>query len=165
MDPDAHFGPGLVWTPDKHLIYSASEPPPNQVDSNLWSVLLDSQGRVAGRALRLTATPDDVSYLNASADGKRIAYTKHSLNPAVYISELRAGTQLSTPQRLTLDEWKNLPFTWTPDSKGIIFVSNRDGLFHIFKQQIEQTVAELLVGGDETANVPRLTPAIRLFST
>jgi DNA-binding winged helix-turn-helix (wHTH) protein/Tol biopolymer transport system component len=154
-----HFGPGLVWTPDNHLLYSVSEPPPNQADSNLWSVPLDSHGGVAGRALRLTASPDDVSSLNASADGKRIAYTKHSVNPAVYISELQgAGTQLSTPQRLTLDEWKNLPFTWTPDSKAIIFVSDRDGVFHIFRQQVDQKVPELLVGGDESATLPRLTP-------
>ena len=159
MDEDAHFGPGLVWTPDNHLIYSLCEPPPNQRDSNLWSVRLDSDGRVTGSALRLTATPDDVSSLSVSADGKRIAYSKHSVNPAVYISELRAGgTQLSAPQRFTRDEWKNLPFAWTPDSKAIIFVSDRDGLFHIFKQQVDQTVPELLVGGSEPATLPRLTP-------
>lgn len=51
-----------------------------------------------------------------------------------------------------------MPFAWTPDSKAVIFVSDRDGIFHIFKQQIGQTVAELLVGGTEQANIPRLAP-------
>ena len=52
----------------------------------------------------------------------------------------------------------DLPFAWTPDSKAVIFVSDRDGIFHIFKQQIDQTVADLLVGGSEQANIPRLAP-------
>jgi Tol biopolymer transport system component len=39
-----------------------------------------------------------------------------------------------------------------------LFTSDRDGLFHIFKQQIDQTVPELLVGGNEAAMVPRMAP-------
>src|SRR5207245_7249458 len=31
-----------------HLVYTVSEPPPNQSDANIWSVPLDSRGRVAG---------------------------------------------------------------------------------------------------------------------
>ena len=159
MDHSAHLGAGLVWTPDNRLVYSVSEPPPNQSDSNLWSVPLDSRGRVAGPALRLTATPDDVSSINASADANRIAYTKYFLNPGVYVSELHsAGTRLSTPQRLTLDDWRDYPFSWTPDSKAVLFASDRDGIYHIFKQQIDQTVPDLLVGGNEQAMVPRLAP-------
>src|SRR5712691_11813450 len=64
INAEMELGPGLVWTPDNHLVYSASEPPPNQGDANVWSVPLDSRGRVAGTASRLTAMPDDVSGLN-----------------------------------------------------------------------------------------------------
>jgi DNA-binding winged helix-turn-helix (wHTH) protein/Tol biopolymer transport system component len=159
IDAGMELGQGLVWTADNHLIYSVSEPPPNQADSNVWSVALDSHGRVAGPALRLTATPDDVSSLSASSDGKRIAYTKNSLNPGIYVSELNSGgTRLSTPQRLTLDNWRDYPFSWTPDSKAVLFASDRDGAYHIFKQQIDQTVPELLVGGNEQAMAPRVAP-------
>ena len=35
-------------------------------------------------------------------------------------------------------------------------MSDRDGPFHIFKQGIDQNVPELVVGGNEQANVPRL---------
>ena len=157
--PDNQLRPGLAWTPDNQLIYSISELPPNQGDSNLWSIPLDSHGRVAGSALRLTATPDDVSSLSASVDGKRIAYTKNFLSPSIYITQVSAGnTRLSTPQRLTLDDWRNYPFSWTPDSRAVLFASDRDGTYHIFKQQIEQAVSELLVGGNEEAMLPRLAP-------
>jgi Tol biopolymer transport system component len=60
--------------------------------------------------------------------------------------------------RLTLDERRDLPFAWTPDSKSVIFSSDRDGVYHIFKQRIDQTVPELLVGGKEEAMGPRLAP-------
>ncbi|HET7439781.1 MAG TPA: hypothetical protein VFJ47_00645 [Terriglobales bacterium] len=159
LDSSAHFGQGVVWTIDNQLIYSLSEPRPNQGDSNVWSVQLDSEGRVSGSATRLTATPDDVATLNASADGKRIAITKYSLNPDVYVAELNAtGTQLSTPRQLTLDERRDFPFSWAPDSKTVLFSSDRDGIYHIFKQRIDQTVPELLVGGNDQAMAPRLTP-------
>ncbi len=151
--------PGLVWAPDDRLIYSVSEAPPNQNDSNIWFARLNRSGHIQGTPSRLTATQGDVAAMNATADGNRIAYTKHALQPDVYMSELKAaGTRLSTPKRLTLDERNDYPFAWTPDSKTVLFASDRDGPYHIFKQAIDQTVPELLVGGNEQAMAPRLTP-------
>jgi len=159
LDSTAQLGPALVWTADNHLIYAVTEPPPNQTDFNLWQIALDDSGRVTGRASRLTSTPGGILYLNGSVNGTKIAYTKFSFTSSVYISELRAnGAAISAPQRLTLDDWTDIPFAWTPDSKSVIFVSDRDGTFHIFKQQIDQTIAELLVGGGEQVNIPRLAP-------
>lgn len=154
------LGPGLVWTPDNHLVYSLSEAPPNQSDSNVWSIPLDSHGRVVGTAQRLTATPDEVSALSASADSKRIAYTKNSLSPVIYVAETDSGGKRLGPlRRLTLDNWRNYPFSWTPDSKAVLVASDRDGTYHIFKQQIDRTVSEeLLVGGSEGVMLPRLAP-------
>ncbi len=51
-----HLGPGLVWTRDNQLIYSVSEPRPNQQDSNLWTMQIDSRGHITGTPVRLTAT-------------------------------------------------------------------------------------------------------------
>jgi len=157
-DHNAQLGLGLAWTSDNQLIYSVSELSPNQGDANLWSIRLDSDGRAAGRALRLTNTPDGIFRLSSSDDGSRIAYIKYSVNASTYISELSEGNRLSTPLRLTLDDWKDIPFAWTPDSRAVIFVSDRDGPFHIYKQLIDQAVPELLVGGNEQANIPRLAP-------
>jgi hypothetical protein len=156
---EMELGPALLWTSDNHLVYSMSEPPPNQDDSNVWSVPLDAHGHIAGAAVRLTAAPDGVSGLSASADGKRITYTKNYLNPGVYVSELNSdGTRLTTPQRLTLDNWRDYPFSWTADSKAVLFASDRDGTFHIFKQRIDQSAPELLIGGNEETALPRLAP-------
>jgi DNA-binding winged helix-turn-helix (wHTH) protein/Tol biopolymer transport system component len=156
---ETELGPALVWTSDNRLVYSISEPPPNQGDSNVWSLPLDSHGRIAGTALRLTAAPDLVSGLSASADGKRIIYAKSYLNPGIYVSEVNSGDkQLSNPRRLTLDNWRDYPFSWTADSKAVLFSSDRDGTFHIFKQQLDQSAPELLIGGNEETSLPRLAP-------
>jgi len=153
------LGPALVWTADNHLIYSISEPPPNQDDSNVWMVALDSQRRIAGTAVRLTAAPDQVSGLSASADGNRIIYTKNYLNPGIYVAELNSDpVRLSRPQRLTLDNWRDYPFSWTADSKAVLFSSDRDGTFHIFQQRITERSPQLLIGGNEETSLPRLAP-------
>lgn len=153
------FGHGLLWTPDNHLIFSLSEPRPNQADSNLWSVRLDKRGHMTSAPVRLTATPDVVGALSATEDGKRIAFTKYSENPDVYLAELTpGGRRLSALRQLTLDQRRDYPFSWTPDNKEVLFASDRDGPFHIFKQRIDQSVPELLVGGDDAAVLPRITP-------
>jgi Tol biopolymer transport system component len=59
---------------------------------------------------------------------------------------------------LTLDDRRDFPFDWTADSKAVIFASDRTGSFNIYRQSIDQTVPELLVGGKETSTLPRLSP-------
>jgi len=155
----ARFGPALAWTND-HLVYVLDELPPNQNDSNVWSVRIDPHtGKPLGTATRLTSGPGKVQYLSRAADGKRLAYVKQSWQPDVYVARVEGkGTKLQTPRLLTLDERQDLPWAWTPDSKQVIFGSDRDGTFHLFRQAPGQTTPELLVGGAEESMVPRLTP-------
>jgi Tol biopolymer transport system component/DNA-binding winged helix-turn-helix (wHTH) protein len=155
----AWFGPALAWTNDR-LVYVLDEAPPNQNDSNVWSVKIDPRtGRALDTAKRLTVGPGQVQYLSSAADGKRLAYVKEGWQEDVYVARLEAnGTRLETPRLLTLDERQDLPWAWTPDSKQVIFGSDRDGSFHLFRHAPEQTTPELLVGGKENSMLPRLTP-------
>jgi Tol biopolymer transport system component len=59
---------------------------------------------------------------------------------------------------LTKEKWDDEVHSWTPDSKGILLVSDRDGRQHIFRQGIDQAQPELLIGGDHDYSLPRLTP-------
>jgi Tol biopolymer transport system component len=87
-----------------------------------------------------------------------MALRRRSSQADVYLTEVEAqGKRLSTPRRFTLDEL-DWPSSWTPDSKAVLFISNRDGPLHIFKQRIDETQPELLVGGKDITWVPRLTP-------
>jgi Tol biopolymer transport system component len=94
-----------------------------------------------------------------TSDGKRIALLRREFQTDVYLGELLAqGTELSTLRRLTLDDRNDWPSAWTPDSKAVLFVSNRDGPNHIFRQSIDATRPDLLVGGKDDLGHPQLTP-------
>jgi Tol biopolymer transport system component/DNA-binding winged helix-turn-helix (wHTH) protein len=153
------LGPALAWIGDR-LVYVLNETPPNQNDSNIWSMKIDlGTGKPLGGANRITSSPGAIEYLSNAANGKRLAYVKQGWQPDVYVAKVEAnGARLSTPRRLTLDERQDLPWSWTPDSKQVLFGSDRDGSFHLFRQAPDQTTPELLVGGTEELMLPRLTP-------
>ena len=150
----------LVWTPDGRLIYSYAELPPNPNDANLWAVRLDPQGyQIMGQPQRLTSGPDGKMRATISADGKHLSYLRWAESPVVYVTQIdRAGGSLAPLRRLSLIERRNLPFSWTPDSQSVIFISDRDGIFHLFKQAPDQPAPDLLVGGDQSVYNARLNP-------
>jgi len=153
------LGSTVAWTPDGRLIYSIEEPPPNQNDSNLWAMQLDSAGFARGFATRLTHGTGLADLLSVTSDGKRLAFFRQTIEPDVYVTDLEAsGTKLSPPRRLTLDERADYPYSWTPDSTSVIFVSDRNGTFDIFKQRLDDSEPEVLVRGQENKSVARLTP-------
>jgi DNA-binding winged helix-turn-helix (wHTH) protein/Tol biopolymer transport system component len=156
---DPRLGSALAWAPGGRLIYAMAELPPNESDSNLWWVKLDARLHPSGAPTRLTSESGFAGGVSMTADGKRLAFFKQTLQPDVFITELNAqGTRLTEPRRLTLDEREDYPYSWTPDNKTVIFTSDRDGVFHIFKQAADQPTPELLVGGEEQLGIPRLTP-------
>jgi Tol biopolymer transport system component len=65
---------------------------------------------------------------------------------------------METFRRMTLDDRQDYPYSWTPDSKAVFFASDRDGPSHIFKQAIDQTQPELVIGGNDDLWRARLTP-------
>jgi len=148
----------LAWSPDGRLIYSLAEPPPNQNDSNLWAIKVDARGNQAGgQPVRLTSGPDGKMRASLSGDGKRLTFLRWTESPAIYVSEVEpGGGRLPLLKRLSLDERRNFPYTWTPDGKSVVFTSDRDGVFHLFKQAIDQPAPDLLVGGDQSVTLARL---------
>jgi Tol biopolymer transport system component/DNA-binding winged helix-turn-helix (wHTH) protein len=148
----------LAWTPDGRLIYSVIEPRPRQSDSNLWSIPLDRESEPIFPSERLTNDPGAVIGISVSGDSKRVVYVKGVPEPDVYVGKLEGSTLLAEPQRLTLDDRQDLPFDWTADSKAVIFMSDRTGTFNIYKQSTNQTVPDVLVGGNRSVASPRLSP-------
>jgi Tol biopolymer transport system component len=157
---DAALGGQLAWVTATRLIYSLREPAPNHDDFNLWRVTLDSStGHPSGAPTRLTSDRGWTVSISATSDGKRMALLRRASQADVYLTDVEAqGKRLSKPRRLTLDNGQDFPHAWTPDSKAVLFLSDREGRFHLFRQEIDQTQPELLVGGKENMWVPRLTP-------
>jgi Tol biopolymer transport system component len=79
--------------------------------------------------------------------------------PSVYLGTLATdGTQLLATRRLTLDENENIPVSWTPDSKAVLFSSDRNGTREIFRQASDEPLAQSLVSGADHLSQPRVTP-------
>lgn len=149
----------LAWSSNNRLIYCANEHPSRQADSSLWSVPLDRQGQIKGAAARISTNAGVVVTLSVSADGKRLVVLEGVSQPDVYVARLeKGGTQISPPQRLTLDDRRDFPFDWSRNGKEPIFVSDRSGKFSIYKQATDQALPELLVGGKDTLSQARLSP-------
>lgn len=150
--------PVLQWLADGRLIYAIA-PEQSQQDSTLWAASVQPSGKLASPPRRVATGQGLISQVNGSADGKAVVTLRGSWSHSVYIGTLsRDGAHLVANRRLTLDENENLPVSWTPDSKAVLFASDRNGSFEIFKQPIDQTLAENLVTSENQLWLPRFTP-------
>jgi Tol biopolymer transport system component len=149
------------WFPDSRIIYTLPEPEPNQNDSNLWEIRVDNTtGTRASKPRRITnwagVQPEVVG---ATADGKMLSLLKWSQQTDVYIAELEAnGRRLNNVRRFTLDERNDNLHTWTPDSKAILFDSDRNGKRDLFKQALDRDFAEQVVTNPGNKRNPVLSP-------
>jgi eukaryotic-like serine/threonine-protein kinase len=150
----------FCWLADGRMFYSRQESPDSD-DFNLWQTGIDTHtGAATGKPKRITQWAGSYLWgLSASADGKRLVLKKATYQGQVYLGELAAGgTRMSPPRRLTNDEAYDSPTAWTPDSKAVLFYSNRNGPQGIFKQGISQDTAEPVVTGPQGAFIfPRLS--------
>jgi DNA-binding winged helix-turn-helix (wHTH) protein/Tol biopolymer transport system component len=149
----------LAWARDE-LIYSLREPAPNQDNHDLWRVRLDSRtGRPLDSGVRLTSGRGAVIELSVSGNPISLALRRSTFRPTEYIAELGTGGKWLSPLKpLTMDERGAFVYSWTPDSRSVIFVADHGGLNHIFKQATDNQPPELLVGGNDDLGNPRLSP-------
>ncbi len=148
------------WTPDGRLIYSQAEAS-EEATYDLWELSIDaSSARRVGKPRRLTKWVGySPGFVSVSANGKRIVTTKGYTQSDVYIAELDAnGRRLKPERRLTSDTRSDWPAGWTKDGKEVIFFSDRNGNFNIFKQGESAPTSEMAVRGREDARLPQVSP-------
>jgi len=144
---------GFCWLPDGRIVYSLRQSVMTGADSNLWEVRTITQtGEPTGDPRQLTNWPGfSFSGFTVTADGKQMEFLRLTAKAHVYVGELDAkGTHLNNTRRLTFDEHSEWPERWTPDSRAVVFWSDRDGRWDIFKQTLDKdAAAELLPLGPE----------------
>jgi serine/threonine protein kinase/Tol biopolymer transport system component len=153
--------PMVSWTRDGRVIFAAHEALPNEDDSNAWAIRVDAKAlKPRGKRVRLTSGTGAISSFSITADGRRLAFIKNTLQPQVYVGDLDLKTRLLRDnRRLTLDQNGSVPSAWTADNHSIIFDSNRNGRGEVFKQAIDQPTPELLASDPARHNFgARLSP-------
>jgi Tol biopolymer transport system component len=147
------------WLPDQRIVYSRQESRGSN-DRNLWQIGINNHtGMPTGTPKRITQWPGSfISGLAASADGKRLVFQRTAFQEQIYVGELDGGgTRMKAPRRLTNDEANDVPTAWTPDSKAVLFQSDRNGTWGIFKEQIDANEAQAVIIGQQDAARPRIS--------
>jgi serine/threonine protein kinase/Tol biopolymer transport system component len=154
------WGNTFLWFPDGRFIYTRYESETDQHYNNLWEIAVDlSTGRPTGGPRRLTHWPGVSMGIGGGTGAKQLAIIKRSSQYAVYVGGVEAaGRGLKNLRRLTLEESNNLPSAWTPDSKAVLFQSDRSGTFDIFRQALDQTLPEAVVTGPGYKERPVVSP-------
>jgi DNA-binding winged helix-turn-helix (wHTH) protein/Tol biopolymer transport system component len=156
---DARLEPNLSWVADGRVLYTYSEDPGGERgDQGIRSIQVDERtGEATGQPLSVTRGQGRIGGLSATVDGRRLVLWRKNTEPQAFISEFESGShRLKLPRRFTLDANGNLAEAWTPDSKAVLFVSNRNGTWKLFKQAVDETTAEVLVEG-RNLFLPRLS--------
>ena len=145
----------LHWLPDGRIIYALAGH-----DSSLWTVALQQSGKVPEPPKPIAIAGHGwISQITGSADGKALIFLRQNSPANIYIGTLAEdGTKLLAHKRLTLDESVSLAWSWTPDSKAVLFFSDRNGTPEMFKQATDQPLAESLMVSGEQISESRVTP-------
>lgn len=143
---------GLTWSNDgKNLIF------PDRLShdspSALFSLSLDTLSRT-----RLTSPPPswDGDWTPVmSPDGARIAFIRSPEGSVrdVYVMDAAGGA----PRRLTHDARLVVGVTWTSDSQSVVFSSNREGEFALWKVPAAGGAIERVAAGEENSYSPAIS--------
>src|SRR6516165_3855266 len=158
--------------PDGRFLYTLQEPDAVGNSCNYWTMRLDERtGTVDNKPTRLTNWGEGcMGSTSVTADGKKLIFNKWRWYVSTYVTDVAPnGTSVSGTRHLTLTESWDFSTDWTPDSKQVILLSNRNGHMGIFKQSLNEDTAEPLVTRPEDVASPHVTPdgvwVVYAFST
>lgn len=159
---DNHLS-AFSWLSSGRFVYSRNSEVGSAESDNLWELRVDGKnGAPQGEARQLTDWSGfSVDKFSATADGKQLAFLRGNDHASVFVGDLaEKGSRLVNSRRLTLDDNYNLLLAWTPDSREVIYSSQRSSNWLIYRQPLNQGNAPQLItpAGDTNFLVARLSP-------
>jgi DNA-binding winged helix-turn-helix (wHTH) protein/Tol biopolymer transport system component len=157
---DTRLKPALCWAADGRILFAYREDLKNEfLDEGVRSIQVDQRtGKAIGAPQIVARGQGRIGTLSVTAEGKRLVLWRENTQFQSFVAEFELGShRLKTPRRLALDANGNMAFAWTSDSKSVLFISNRNGTWKLFRQAIDETTAEVLVEG-RSLFLPRLSP-------
>lgn len=158
----AQLRPAVSWSADGRLLYAYRDDNADRSDIGIWSVRANEKtGAKEGIPRQLTRGAGRIGGISVGAKGKRLVLWRSNTQPTVLVADLDPSTRhFKTPRRFTLNENGNVAAAWTPDSRAVLFASNRDGNWKIFRQAIDRTTPEVVADGGRSRDflLPRMNP-------
>ena len=155
--------PGLLFArllADGRLVYAVGSWLPD-ASTTLWQVPISlTTGRADGATRRSRAWTGALALqFDHSANGKSAVVLKGFPQTDVQVAELQdGGRSLAAGHRLTLDDREDYLSGWSPDSKSVLFTSNRSGSLGIYSQAPSEAGATLLPTSSRPKAQPMLSP-------
>lgn len=161
--PDWRGGGSFCALADGRVVYTrsmAAESLAGNDDTNLWEVRVKPETGEPQRGPRpLTKWfGQHFDHISVSRDGKTLVLQKSNWQLHTYIGELGSAGRLQPLRRMTLEDSDDLPYSWTPDSRAVIFASNRTGAYRLYKQATDKKVAEPITAGPDVIDEAVLSP-------
>jgi serine/threonine protein kinase len=159
---DNHLS-AFTWTLSGRFIYSRNTEFGSAESDNLWELKVDPKNGIPqGRARQLTDWSGFLIHsFSTTADGKQLAFLRRNDHASVFVGDL-AGKQspLVNSRRLTLDDNYNIPVAWMPDSREVIFSSERATNRWLYRQSLDRDSAPQLITPVANTNfyLARLSP-------
>ena len=153
----------LAWIAPGRFIYSRSTQRGSARSGDLWELHVDDEnGTRHGRSRRLTDWSGySIHHLSATADGKRLAFLRSAHHASAFVGDLAGnGTRLLNSRKLTIDDNINIAMAWTPDSREVIFSSQRAAARQIYRQGLDAGSTPQLMASTPGTNfyMARLSP-------
>jgi Tol biopolymer transport system component len=136
---DDHMS-AFTWLSSARFIYSRNSEVGAAESDNLWELKVDGKnGSSQGKARQLTDWSGfSVFGFSATADGKQLVFLRGTDHASVFVGDLAGkDNRLVNSRRLTLDDNYNLPLAWTPDSREVIYSSQRASNWLMFRQALD----------------------------
>jgi Tol biopolymer transport system component len=121
------------------------------LNQQMWELRTDPRtGKVLGRPRQLTHSENlQLSSISAANDGKQVTVVRSSRQRMnIYLADLPATGEIPrflNIRSLTNTEADDFPHAWALDQQTVIFESNRNGKFDLFRQNTSLPEAEPLV--------------------
>jgi eukaryotic-like serine/threonine-protein kinase len=129
----------MVWVKDGRLIFSRPATGMTDGNDNLWAARLDPDTGATREEPRQFTHIDgyNLPIDRVSSDGRYLMVSKAFMSGNIFAAKLReGGTRLEDAKRVTSDRGYDYPLGWTPDSKNLLFLSNRQGRSQLYRQPI-----------------------------
>jgi hypothetical protein len=136
-----------VWTRDGRIVYARADSAISW-SLSLWQIKVDARrGERSGQPRRITNWTEAACFPSSvSADGKRLVIFRGRRQLDVYVAAVDVtGIISESPRRLTLNDRNDRTAGWTADGRAAFFFSDREGAPKLFRQRVDQPMAEPLV--------------------
>jgi serine/threonine protein kinase/Tol biopolymer transport system component len=153
----------FTWTLSGRFIYSRNTEVGSAESDNLWELKVDGKNGISQSKANLLTDWSGFSVysFSATADGKQLAFLRGNDHASVFVGDLTGReSPLVNSRRLTLDDNYNIPVAWMPDSREVIFSSQRATNRLMYREGLDQGSSAQLITFGANANfyLARLSP-------